>query len=285
MENREEYDADRSTHKVTQGLPHEGEVHEYQPDPQSTIDYLRSIAPQRKRNRAKRLLKVAVTLVVLAVVAGAAYWLFFRAKPAPKQPAAATTNQQTSETTTSKATKHYSSTVFGLEFDYPDDWTAAETAGSGTLTVRSPATQLKAADGQKVTGQVVLTFRNKSQTLTEFNEGNAVAARESTKINYAKPSSTQRGSTYLSFLRYARTSNDQALDGVYVTGDNGYQTGQAIPKADFTPVDPIISITFTKCADRECTKDGTPLSIAAASWSDSALSKPVTTLLTSLVVM
>jgi hypothetical protein len=281
----EEHDADESNHKVTQGLPHEGEVHEYQPDPQSTLDYLRSIAPQRKRKRAKRLVVALVIVVMLASLAGGAYWLFFRSKPAAKQPTPNSNNQQTSDATTTKATKHYSSTEFGLEFDYPEDWTAAETAGSGTLTVRSPATQLKNANGQKVTGQVLLTFRNKQQTLTEFNEGNAVAARESEKINYAKPSSTQRGSTYLSFLRYARTSSGQALDGIYVTGDNGYQVGQAIPKADFTPVDPIISITFTKCADRDCTQSGTPLSITATSWNDSALSKPVKAMLTSLVVM
>lgn len=276
--------SEHDEHKVTQGLPHEGEVHEYQPDPQSTLEYLRSIAPKRKRSRAKLLVKVLVTLVVLVGLSAGAYWLVFRHKPAPK-PSTSATPQQTNETTTTKATKHYSSTAFGLEFDYPEDWTATEANGNGTLTVRSPATQLKSATGQKVTGQVVLTFRNKQQTLTEFNEGNAVAARESVKINYAKPSSTQRGSTYLSFLRYARTSNGQALDGVYVTGDNGYQIGQAIPKADFTPVDPIISVTFTKCVDRDCTKDGTPLSVAASSWSDQALSKPITTTLTSLVVM
>jgi hypothetical protein len=285
MENTEEHDADRSNHKVTQGLPHEGEVHEYQPDPQSTLEYLRSIAPQRKRNRTKRVVITLVTLVMLAGLAGGAYWLFFRSKPTPKPAQQNANTQQSSESSTTKSTKHYSSSTFGLEFDYPEDWTAAETAGSGTLTVRSPATQLKSATGQKVTGQVLLTFRNKQQTLTEFNEGNAVAARESVKLTYAKPSSTQRGSTYVSFLRYARTSNGQALDGVYVTGDNGYQTGQAIPKADFTPVDPIISVTFTKCADRECTRDGTPLSIQSSSWSDHALSKPVLAMLTSLVVM
>ena len=224
-------------------------------------------------------------LVVLAGLAGGAYWLFFRDKPAPVQ--STPSNQQAAQPsdTEAKATKHHTSTIFSLEFDYPEDWVINETLGSGQLIARSPRVQLKDASSQTVSGHIVFTIRDKNQTLTEFNEGNAVAARDSEKIDYAKPSSVQRGATYLSFLRYARTASNKALDGIYVTGDTGYQLGQAIPKADFTPVDPIISVTFAKCGDQKCTEGKTsPLPIAASSWTDVSLTKPIKALLTSLVV-
>src|ERR1700730_16723376 len=94
-----------SNHKVTQGLPHEGEVHEYQPDPQSTVDYLRSIAPHKKRNTGKRIFTTLLVLVVLAGIGAAAYWFFIRPKPAPAKPAAST--QQPAKTpAVATATRH-----------------------------------------------------------------------------------------------------------------------------------------------------------------------------------
>lgn len=119
--------------------------------------------------------------------------------------------------------------------------------------------------------------------MPEFDKGNAVAVRESEKIAYTKPSSVQRGSTYLSFLQYA-SSTATSLDGAYITGDVGYQKDQAIPKADFTPVDPVISLTFVKCADNSCTGEGTPIGVATTMWEDASFGKPLKTMLQSLVV-
>jgi hypothetical protein len=272
------------THKVTQGLPHEGEVHEFQPDPQSTIDYLRSIAPHKKKHTGRR---VMITLLVLVLLGGGgfgAYWLYIRPKPAPTSKKVTPIAVQAETIPT--ATKHHTSTTFNLEFDYPENWTISEVTGSGQMIARSPRLQLKGANNKTVNGQVVFTIRDKNQALNEFTNGNAVAVIESEKLDYAKPSSTQRGATYLSFLRYATNSNSASLDGVYVTGDTGYQVGQAIPKADFTPVDPIITVTFATCANQECTgsNSGTPLAIVASSWTGETLSKPIKTMLASLVV-
>lgn len=277
-------DDPKPSHKVTTGLPHEGEIHEYQPDPQSTVDYLRSIAPQKKRNSGKRILVALLVLVLLGGLGFGGYWLFLRDKPTNVQPKKQASSNSSNETTA--ATKHRTSTTFGLEFDYPEDWTINEVNGSNQLTARSPRMQLTDPGGKKVNGQIVLTIRAKGQQLAEFNDGSAIAARESEKIDYKQPSSVQRGSTYISFLRYSTTSNTKAMNGIYVTGDNGYQLDQWAPKTDFTSLDPIISITFATCANQDCTgsQSGTLIPVAASIWDNAKFSKPLKDMLASLVV-
>ena len=183
----------------------------------------------------------------------------------------------------SDKTKHYTSPRFMLEFDHPADWQAEEAATGDKLSVRSPALQLHDETGQSFTGRIIFMVRNKQQALPEFDAGNAVAVLESQKITYLKPSSVQRAATYISFLQYASASRAR-LDGIYVSGDVGYQKNQAIPKADFVPVDPIISLTFIKCTDNACTAEGAPVSIDPALWQDKAFGGPLTALFTSLVV-
>lgn len=239
-------------------------------------------------NGRKVLLWILVILLLAAAGFGA-YWFLIRkdtTKPASK------TNQNTHQTTgntensvISSKTEHYVSQGFSLEFDYPSDWTVAEEQGSGVLTVTSPAMSLKSPEAKPITGQVVFKIRNKQQPLPEFDKGNAVASLASEKIDYTKPSSVQRGSTYLSFLRYASSPAAAALDGIYITGDVGYQNGQAIPKADFVPVDPIISITFNKCSDSSCSGDKTTVTgIDNDQWQLDSFSGPLRTMLKSLIV-
>jgi hypothetical protein len=225
-------------------------------------------------------------LVLLAALGFGVYWLLTRkdkANDSKKTSNTPATSQVEEGDKISSETEHYASPGFGLEFDYPGDWKVEEANGSGKLTATSPALQLKNVSGKPITGQVVLTIRNKQQPLPEFDKGNAVAISESEKIDYSKPSSVQRGSTYLSFLQYA-SSTAPGLDGVYITGDVGYQKEQAIPKADFVPVDPVISVTFTRCADSTCSKPGTAAAVAASMWQDTAFGGPIKTMLQSLVV-
>jgi hypothetical protein len=238
-----------------------------------------------------KLRKVLIVLLVLLILGGggfSAYWFLIRKDTKSSAEADKTPGQQTATVKDEKMfateTEHHTSQYFMLEFDYPNDWTIEETSDSGKLTARSPAVQLKNPSGQTYNGQVVLTIRNKQQALPEFDKGNAVAALASEKIDYSKPSSVQRGSTYLSFLRYASSTSTKSLDGLYITGDVGYQKDQAIPKADFTPVDPIISVTFVKCTASACTGEGTASSIAATMWEDTLFSGPMTTMLKSLIV-
>jgi hypothetical protein len=242
------------------------------------------------KHRLRKLGIVLAVLLVLAAIGFGVYWMFLRddgkaddsSQNANDLPATSQVEEQ--QPTISEETEHYASQGFMLEFDYPSDWTVQEESGGGVLTAISPNLQLKSAEGKPITAKVVFTIRNKQQPMPEFDNGNSVAVRESEKIDYTKPSSVQRGSTYLSFLRYATTQSPNGLDGIYVTGDVGYQKNQAIPKADFVPVDPVISVTIRKCADSACKNGGTQTPLDAAMWDDKSFADPIRKMLQSLVV-
>lgn len=247
------------------------EIHtydEYQPRP----------AKAKRRSR-----KWLIILVVLILVAGGvgAYWYVGR-KPKASTAKTNTSVQQTA-TLISSQTQNHSSPDFNLSFDYPTDWTVTDTLGSGVITVRSPALQLKDGQSKSFTGQIVFTVRSKQLPLPEFDKGNATAIRVSEKIAYSKPSASQRGSTYISFLNYA-SSAGSTLDGIYVTGDVGYQKDQAIPKADIVPIDPVVNVSFVKCANSSCNTDGTAIGITPAMWDDVAFSGPLKKMLQSLTI-
>lgn len=242
-----------------------------------------------KHNLRKALI-IASVVILLGGAAGGAYW-FLTKKDSKDSSDKSTSNSQQKQKEQSSGeelitteTEHYASTAFALEFDYPKDWKVSEPTDGGVLTAKSPAIALEQADGKSVTGQVVFTIRNKQQAMPEFDKGNATAVIASEKINYTKPSSAQRGSTYVSFLTYAGSSQDNRLDGVFITGDVGYQKGQAIPKADFTPVDPVISVTFVKCADESCSGDAAPIGIDATMWQKAGFGTSIKSMLQSLVI-
>jgi hypothetical protein len=228
-------------------------------------------------------------VVLVAAIGFAVYWFLLR-DDAKKNNDTKQTNQsqggnqqddQPAQELISTKTEHYVATNFSVEFDHPADWNVSETAGEGTLTVTSPALQLESATGETKTGQIVFMIRNSQQELKEFDGGNAEAVLASEKINYLKPSSVQRGATYLSFLQYAASGD--GLDGVYITGDYGYQKDQAIPKADVAPVDPRINLVFTECAADVC-GENTPLTVSADMWQNDDFAKPIKAIFQSLTV-
>ncbi|MDB5161054.1 MAG: hypothetical protein JWO96_434 [Candidatus Saccharibacteria bacterium] len=252
---------------------------ENQPPPQKPSTPPRETAgPDYWKKPKKRWPKYVLIAILLAAIAAGVYWFALKPKPVTK-----TTSQNTASQTPAKAagqiaatTKSYSSSNFYLTFSYPQDWTVTDNGG-GIMTVKSPSLNLKNATGQTVEGNIILTIRDKTQKLTEFDKGNATATRASDKIAYTKPAQTQRGSTYISFLQYASTTSTGALDGVYITGDNGYQKAQAIPLVDITKVDPVISVTFLN-------KAGTSMSIPDSQWYDTSFSGPLKTMLESFSI-
>ncbi len=280
------------SHTVTPS--HAGEADDYKMASQSAADFAATTphahnfqAPY-KPHHGKKPLVIGLVIVVIVAAGFGAWWQFMRQKPATDNTAQTNNTQSNSPESTpqskvkiTQATKEFSSTLFNLNFNYPEDWTPTE--ANNQITVRSPRLQLPDADGTETNAQIVLAINQKGQNLTLFDAGPAVAVRESQKVAYTKPTSTQRANTYLSFLRYAKTSGAGALDGVYVTGDIGYQKDQEAPKIDLAKSDPLISVTFVKCADQTCAA-AQPLSVAASLWQDGNFSQPVTKMLTSLAV-
>lgn len=232
-----------------------------------------------KQLKDKSIFSYLVIVLVIVVLGAAIYWLFFAKESTNKSNQS---NKSESSSQISSSTKHYDSPNFYLGFDYPNNWTVNDNGG-GIMTVASPAMKLKDANGVSVDGQVAMTIRDKSQKLTEFEKGNAVAVRNSEKIAYTKPTQTQRGSTYISFLQYA-TSPSQGLDGIYITGDNGYQKNQAIPAVDISKSDPVINVVFRKCSDSKCSGKTTQLTIDESSLNNANFSKPILDMLKSLSI-
>lgn len=255
--------------------------------PSDSLNFMDKTAPpgqtvnsDAKKTGNKHLFISIVALIVLALIAGLIYWFSLRHKPQTKLPAKTPANSSiapvSSATSIDATTKSYSSDNFNLALSYPADWTVSD-IGGGAMSIKSPSLILTDGSGQKQQGFIIFNIRSHGQKLTEFNAGSATATRDSIKVAYTKPTSSQRANTYLSFLQYATTTTHGALDGVYVTGDNGYQKGQAIPGTDVSKADPIISITFTDTA-------GKAMSITDASWSDTNLSGPLTKMLQSLSI-
>lgn len=236
------------------------------------------VGPQYQKADHSKRNKVIWIVIAVIIVAAIAYLLLGRSpkKPASNNSSQTQTSRQSAGQITSE-TANYDSSNFNLSFDYPKDWQVKDEAGSGILTVTSPSIKLQGTDGQQVDGKVIMSIRDQSQKLTEFDKGNATAILDSQKIAYTKPPQTQRGSTYISFLNYSGSSA-QGLDGIYVTGDNGYQKGQAVPEVDISKVDPIIDITFVKASDNS------QLTLSADEWNDSSFSAPLKNMLQSLQI-
>src|SRR5262249_437041 len=131
------------------------------------------------------------------------------------------------------ATKHYDSTKYTLSFDYPQNWIVAET--DKKLTITSPNYPMKTRSGAEA-GHVIVTIQNQQTSVPGYPSGGRVGSMESQKLTYKAPSAVQGSETYLSFLGY---SGSTGIDALYLTGDNGYQKGQAISMSDVARGNPL----------------------------------------------
>jgi len=232
--------------------------------------------PQYKH---KRRWPAVLVVILLLVAASFGAYLFGKHEAAKKQ---VVTKKQTvivSSTVTTQ-TKNYNSTNYSLSFNYPANWTISDTTQK--LTVTSPSMELESVVGAKVKAHVVVTIENQQTTIPGFPSGGAVAALSSDDINYTQPSSVQRAQTYLSYLSYTESNG---LDGMYVTGNNGYQQGQQVPMSDIVEGDPLISVGFESCESNTC-NSGTPdaMTLQASSWKASSAYQAVTKLIESIVI-
>jgi cytoskeletal protein RodZ len=223
-------------------------------------------------------------IIVCLVIAGVAAWQHFshsKAKtPTPTmavQHASASSNNQTEAGTQIRT---YTATNFSLNFKYPDTWTIVNN-GTGPITVTSPSTQLVSATGQKVNGQVIMTIQAQGQLPAAFTAGTVLAVLSSQKYMYTDPTTSQNVQTYLSFVQYSTTTTKGGLDGIYLTGNDGYTKDQVIPSTDVAAINPLITMTFYKCGNSACTMNLTPLTIASTDWSNNSFKTPIVNMLRS----
>jgi hypothetical protein len=265
-------------------LPGRPEKYRFAPPPQTEIpeenfEPYDSYGKKPKKHTGRKVFIILLIIVVLAAAGAAAYLLFIKPKPVAKAPATPS-NTAAANSTAAVTTKHYDSTNFSLGIDYPSTWIVADADGV-KLTVKSPLENLPAASGTTQSGEIVMTIQNKQTSLPDFAKGSATAVLNSDNVAYTKPTTNQRANTNLSYLQYAATTTAGALDGIYITGNNGYQKGQDVPQVDITGVDPLVTVTFVSCTDSSCAAPK-PLSLEAASWQKNALAAPVKAMLQSL---
>ena len=248
-------------------------------DAHEKVDYKQYMPKLKSEHKILRRIGKFVALIVVVAALGFAAWSIGSKYNSPaKTPKKAAT---TTTTNTAAPTQEFQSSYQNLTFVYPNDWKTSET--QNTITATSPAMQLTSYNRQTVTGQVIFRVRAQTVPLTEFNAGNALAAIDSQIINYTAPASGQRGSTYISFLNYA-SSKGGGIDGVYITGNTGYKTGQYALKTDITAIDPVISFTFAQCSNKSCSGSTQPLTISNGSWNNKSFSGPLLTMLESLSI-
>jgi len=233
-------------------------------------------------HKSSPLAKVLIGLVILVLVAGIVIVLLSHHKTADKPTVAqATVKPATSVTHITATTKEYDSTNFGLGISYPSDWRVNDTDGQ-KLTIASPKVTVMDVNEQATPVQIVLSIQHQQTSLPQLAAGETVAAIRSQKISYSKPTPSQRAQTYVTFANY--TGGSKGIDALYITGDFGYQTLQSIPMSDLSKADPLLSVNFYKCATSACTTSGQAVGIAASSWKDNALSKPLLQMIESLQI-
>jgi hypothetical protein len=245
---------------------------------QSTAEFIKNVEPIQAQHRKQRRRKPVIIIVLLLLAAAGASAYFFL-KPAEKQSTtqpSPSPSSQNSEEAEEEDTEHYVSQDLRLALDYPKAW-KLDDATSGQIKIESPMVKLPDASNSQTDAKILVTFLSAGSTPPEFTNNDATATIEAEKITYKNPSQTQRGQTYLSFVGFGSSTG---LDAIYVTGDAGYQKDQTIPKSDVVRANPIISVTFQKCAGSTCTGK---LSVAPDAWSSNKDLKSTKTILESLI--
>jgi hypothetical protein len=252
---------------------------------------------QNPKSHKKHIIILAVTLGVMVLGAGI-YWFIVRNEPENNSNTQANNPEQQikqdfATTPSASDTKKYTSVTEGLNlsFDYPSNWQVSVVDDEKDKTmqyvqVSSTNFSLTNAEGQPVTGKVVMTMRPKGSNIPELASGNATIAQDSQQIGYKKPTPSQRQYPYVSFVHLQDTQfSNNPFEQVIITGGRLYKKNETITSAKLQEVDPLISFTVYLCKSDACTdKDNTPLSITDEAWKNNQNLQLVKTLLESLVI-
>ena len=242
------------------------------------VDHLNDTTPPPRPVAQKRPPRKKGGLLVLFLVlfiAGGGWTYFSTHKTTTPTP---TTSTPKTSTPATVKTKHYSSGIYNLALDYPTTWRLS--AGDTALTITSPQTTLKAADGDDVEGYIQLSVQNRQDSLPEFAKGSALSIANSEKVTYKNPTTNQRSYSYITFTSYATTVGN-GWDAIYLTGGNQYTANQYMPMSDIIQTDPLVSVKFLKCEDQICSGAPTPYTLNFSQWKDKNFSTPIKTIVQS----
>ncbi len=227
-----------------------------------------------------------VIIVIALVLAGAGYLAIRHSHTAKvtKKPVAVKHVQSKPAVAAAPSipSSSFTSPSFGMTFNYPQTWNVVDSGAAG-VSVYSPPMTITNAAGQPVLGEVEVTFLKQGSLPSAFGNNTSVAVINSQRIVFTQAGNNQPAATYISFVQYPSTTIAGGLDGVYVTGNFGYQKDQTIPNSQVAQVDPLIMATFNSCANSACSvSTQKPLTIAATDWSKTSFSAPILLILSSL---
>lgn len=214
-----------------------------------------------KRNKKRLLIYGLIILINAAIITATTIVL-----RSPKKQSVATT--ASSENTTGSNPEinnnveppknlHYVSDALKLEFDYPSDWRIESSPSNTFITIQSPQTEIKQANGETTKGRVVLEVHAK---YTEYFNGTpaiiddkSIIAEDSERITYKNPTTVQRSETNLSFTRSANVGGSaNGFDTVFVSGNLAYKAGAMVRTQAYKTINPFIIMYFNPCQEDNC---------------------------------
>ncbi len=246
-------------------------------DVQARVDFVRSVVPKRRHSLIPWIgLIVVVVAVILAVILFVISGSTSQPKAEPSRPVLPkVVNLQPNP-----AMQAYKSTVYNLSVSYPKGWIINNI--NSAVNITSPLTTLVNASGSSVKGYVIFSINKPGQYPNGLTVGTDLAVLDSINLSYNQPTQSQAGQTYVSFIQFSTTNTKGGLDLVFVTGNLGYTKDQVIPETDLNTLDPLIYVSFMSCANSLC-KSTTPVTIASSSWTGSALSQIIDSMIQSLM--
>jgi cytoskeletal protein RodZ len=235
--------------------------------------------PMKSKKRWIIILVILLVVIIAAVIIGLSL-------TKSKTPATVKKSTTTSSTTKSSITTApniqlttYTSNALNLTVDYPKTWTVSSPT-STSMAITSPITNITNAKNQTVKGKIIVSVTPQGQVPPSFGTSDATAVIASQLMKYSKPTPNQRAQTYITFAQYASTTTLGGLDGIYLTGNNGYTKGQDIPPTDLSGLDPLVSVSFEQCTDANCSTI-VPLTISSNDWKDLSFQTPIMDILKS----
>lgn len=171
-------------------------------------------APPPKRKSSKWLI---ILLVILAFggVAAVAWQEYSNrdAQTAPEVVLDQPLEKEESEDESPKdipdapGTKTYENGFLGVEFSYPETWTAMEGVNGESVRITSPEFAYTTIDNSQVQGMFKIYVRKGARSIDGKYIGRGYAIEKSETLRYENPTASQRPDTYLSLFGLDEPTN------------------------------------------------------------------------------
>jgi hypothetical protein len=254
----------------------------YREIPVKDFSYVNTKKHPLANDKKNKVILITLSCMLLVLLGAGAYFYGYYSRDNKKKQVSSSSSpvvKIVSNNIYSPETTSYSSSAFGFNINYPDSWQVSSSTTT-SVELSSPVVSLTSDTGKELNGKVVMSVVNQGQIPASFGSS-SVAVLDSVDLSFNNPTASQAAQSYLSFIQYPATVVKGGLDGIYLTGNNGYLKDDTIPSSDINQMSPLIYLSFLKCNNSACTSSS-PLSISSTMWSNSNFSKAITDTIKSL---